>query len=109
MYIFCLACPKLFWTVNDETWYRACRQTNSFGGGFVRKVPFFSFFYKLNFFFLFFSNVFSLSRPFFLSGSIGSWRVHQNTQRRYVVFFRLFFFAENDSIVLNKVSILKVK
>ena len=37
---------------------RACRQTNSSEGGFVRKVPFF--FYLINFSFLFFSYVFSL-------------------------------------------------
>ena len=39
---------------------RACRQTNSSEGGFVRKVPFL-FFYLINFSFLFFySYVFSL-------------------------------------------------
>ena len=83
MYIFCLACPKLFWTVHDETYNafnvyrrelapgtvsltgdraqgddskhwaysstRACRQTNSFEGGFVRKFLFSFLFFKIIF------------------------------------------------------------
>ena len=107
MYIFCLACPKLFWTVNDETWYKGLSSNEFLRWRIRKKSSFFSFFFKLISSFSFFSNVYSLSRPFFewVHWQLGG---PPNYPGEYVVFFRLFF-AENDSIVLNKVSILKVK
>ena len=59
---------------------RACRQKNSFEGGFVRKFLFFLFFFKINSF-----------PPPFLSGSIGIWRVHLNYTGDICGLFRLSF------------------
>ena len=77
---------------------RACRKTNSSDGGFVRKVPFFLFF-KLIFPFLFFSNVFSLSHPFF---EWVHWQLKgpPNYPGEICSLFLGCFFAENDSIQL---------
>ena len=88
---------------------RACHQTNSFEGGFVRKFFFFLFVFFLNLIvLLIFSNVLSLSHPLF---EWVYWHLEgpPNYTGEICGLFRLSFLAENYSTVLNKVGTFNVK
>ena len=92
---------------------RACHQTNSSEGGFVRKVPstFFIFFLYFSFIIFFFCpplfSLFSLCP--FLGGPWTFLRVTIITNGRGgVVCFRLFNWKKNDYKLLRKVSTITV-
>ena len=85
---------------------RACRQTNSFEGGFVRKFFFFLFFKLISP--SEFSPCLSFLPPLF---NCVYWHLEgpPNYTGEMCDLLRLFFFAENDSIILKKVGTFNVK
>ena len=109
MYIFCLACPKLFLTVHDETQYKALSLNEFLRRRIRKKGPFFIFvFFKFNCPSYFFLMSFPLSHPLF------EWvYLHLEGPPNYTGeicgLFRLSFLAESYSIVLNKVGTFNVK
>ena len=109
MYIFCLACPKLFWTVHDETQYKGLSSNEFLRRRIRKKVLFFSFRFFFNLIvLLIFSNVLSLSHPLF---EWVYWHLEgpPNYTGEICGLFRLSFLAENYSTVLNKVGTFNVK
>ena len=112
--MFSCLCPKLFWSVHDETLYKGL-SSNEFLKGRIRKLSPLSFLFFIISFsisYLFFSNVFSLLSFFQMGpwpfGVCGGGEVHLITHGRWVVNVRLII-CQNDSIVLNKVSTITVK